>query len=187
MTLPPKTGHLANTEPSAWVRRFAPLVRAGGSVLDLACGNGRHGRLFLDAGHPVTLVDRDATPVADLSARAEVIEADLEDGRPWPLEGRVFAAVVGVNYLYRPLFGDLLAALAPDGVLIYETFARGNEAYSRPRNPAHLLEEGELLHLAGNALRIVAYEHGLVQRAQCPGVVQRICAVRGRGGEPQPL
>lgn len=178
----PKAGHLRVTDPSAWVTRFAPLIREGGPVLDLACGGGRHARHLLELGHPVTAIDRDAAYVADLEVRggAEVLEHDLEDGAPWPFEAHRFAGVVVVNYLHRPLFGDLLACLEPDGVLIYETFARGNEAYSRPRNPDHLLEAGELLRLAaGGDLRVVAYEHGIVDKGTCPGVVERICAVAG--------
>ncbi len=161
--------------PSPWVRRFAPLVAAGGSVLDLACGGGRHTRLFLDRGHPVTAVDRVVEHVGDLEGRAEIVAADLEDGSPWPLPGRRFAGVVVTNYLYRPLFPALLEAVDEGGVLIYETFARGNEAYSRPRNPDHLLATDELLTLVAGRLQVVAFEQGLTPR---PSVVQRLCAVR---------
>lgn len=166
---------------SPWVVRFAPLVAAGGRVLDLACGGGRHGRLFLDRGHPVTLLDKDASGVADLAGCAEIVQADLEDGSPWPLPGRLFAAVVVTNYLHRPLLPDIMASLADGGVLIYETFAQGNERYGRPRNPDHLLAPGELL-AACAGLQVAAYEYGLLPR---PAVVQRICA--RRGGEPAPL
>ena len=131
------------TVPSAWIERFAPLVRSGGAVLDLACGGGRHSRLFLDRGHPVTALDRDIAQ-AHLADGAEMIEADLENGSPWPLAGRRFAAVVVANYLWRPLFPQLLDSLDAGGVLLYETFALGNEAFGRPRNPDHLLERGEL-------------------------------------------
>ena len=185
--------HLTITEPSPWVRRFAPLVTAGGAVLDLACGNGRHARLFLGRGHPVLAVDRDTAAVADLAQApgAEVVTADLEAGG-WPLAGRRFAAVVVVNYLHRPLFPHLLAALAAGGVLVYETFACGNERFAKPRNPDHLLKSGELIDLVGHRLQVVAYEHGLVETGPLPGVVQRICAVNDRhtttrdDGEPEP-
>lgn len=159
--------------PSPWVVRFAPLVRAAGPVLDLACGGGRHGRLFLGRGHPVTAVDID---VSQAPAGAEAVRADLENA-PWPLPGRRFAGVVVTNYLWRPLFPDLLAALEEGGVLIHETFARGNEAFGRPRNPAHLLGRGELLALCAG-LTVVAYEDGIVEGR---AVVQRICAVKGAG------
>ncbi|MGE5504677.1 MAG: class I SAM-dependent methyltransferase [Actinomycetota bacterium] len=164
-----------NPTPSPWVVRFAPLVRAGGPVLDLACGGGRHCRLFLDRGHPVTGVDRDVAQAAHAQG-AELLAADLE-GAPWPLPGRSFAAVVVTNYLWRPLFPALVAALEDEGVLIYETFARGNEAFGRPRNPDHLLDRAELLGLAAG-LTPVAFEDGvLAGRA----VVQRLCAVKGPG------
>ncbi len=189
------TGHLGIVEPEPWVVRFAHLVPPGGPVLDVACGNGRHARYMLDRGHPVVLIDRDVGAALDLAAdpRAEVIEFDLEAGRRWPLPERRFAAVIVVNYLFRPLFPHLIAALEDDGVLIYDTFARGNERYSRPRNPDHLLRAGELLDVARGALTVVAYEYGLVERASCPGVKERLCAVRWRpepardDSEPTPL
>ncbi len=192
-----KTGqrrHLRITEPSPWVVRFAPLVPDSGPVLDLACGNGRHARHFLARGHAVLAVDRDTEAVADLAdeERAEVVRADLEDGTGWPFDGRRFAGVVVVNYLHRPLFANLLAALAPGGVLIYETFARGNERFYRPRNPDHLLRSGELLDWLQGRCQIVGYEHGLVETGPLPGIIQRICAVNDLGrtdredGEPEP-
>ncbi|MDO8607957.1 MAG: class I SAM-dependent methyltransferase [Phaeospirillum sp.] len=164
------------TDPSAWVRRFVPLVRPGGAVLDLACGGGRHSRLFLDHGHPVTAIDRDVTQ-ARMAEGAELIAADLEDGSPWPLAGRRFAAVVITNYLWRPLFPILRDSLEPDGVLLYETFALGNEAFGRPRNPDHLLARGELLRLT-EGLTVVAYQDGVEAAHK---VVQRICALNGPG------
>lgn len=164
--------------PSPWVVRFAPLVPAGGAVLDLASGGGRHTRLFLARGHPVTCVDRDLGGLGALASRSgvEAITADLEDGSPWPLAGRRFAGVVVVNYLWRPLFATLLAALAPGGVLIYATFAAGNEALGRPANPDFLLRPGELLEAVRGRLTVVAYEHGRVEHPR-PRIRQRICAV----------
>ncbi len=187
--------HLRFKEAEPWVKRFAPLVRGDGSVLDLACGNGRHGRLFLDRGHSVTFLDRDTSAVVELVGhpRAEIVTFDLEQNEPWPLSDRRFAAVIVVNYLWRLLFPDLIQALATDGVLLYDTFARGNERFASPRNPEHLLRAGELLNMARGALTVIAYEHGRVDRAECPGVKQRICAVKARSdptrddGEPAPV
>ena len=165
---------------SPWVARFAPLVRRQGSVLDVACGGGRHCRHFLARGHAVTGIDRDLGGTD--AAGAELIAADLENGAPWPLPGRRFDAVVVTNYLWRPLFPALRGALAEGGVLIYETFAAGNEAYGRPRSPDFLLQRGELLALA-HGLTVVAFEDGVVaDRA----VVQRICAVHGPAPHPLP-
>ncbi len=170
--------HSGPSEPSAWVLRFAPYVPAGGPVLDLACGAGRHVRLFLERGHPVTAVDIDLSGIADLDGRAglEALEVDLEDGRPFPFAGRRFAGVVVTNYLYRPLVSALVAALAPGGALIYETFARGNERFGRPRNPAHLMKPGELLEAVRGQLRVRAFED-LIVEAPRPAAIQRICAV----------
>ena len=170
---------------SPWVRRFAPLVPAGGRVLDLACGGGRHARLFLERGAAVTCLDRDLSLVADLAGRADLVAADLEDGSPWPLAGRTFDAVVVVNYLHRPLLPVLAAAVAPGGVLLYQTFAAGHERLARPRNPDHLLRPGELLAAVAGSLQVVAYEAGLEPRPGCPAVIERICAART--AEPLPL
>ena len=43
------------------------------------------------------------------------------------------------NYLWRPILPALCATVAPDGLLICETFARGHEALGRPTNPDFLL------------------------------------------------
>ena len=165
------------SRPSAWIRRFAPLVPAAGAVLDLACGGGRHSRLFLAAGHPVTAVDIAVSGLADVAGQQglEIVEADLEDGRPFPLAGRRFAGVVVTNYLHRPLLPALVEAVAPGGLLIYETFARGNERFGKPRNPDHLLVPGELLEAARGRLRVLAYEDVLVEEPR-PAAVQRIAA-----------
>jgi len=194
-----KSRHLRISEPSPWVVRFAPLIRSGGDVLDLACGGGRHGRYLLSHGHKVSLLDRDTSAVADLRGQtdAQVIEADLEQGDEifsgsGPLSGRRFDAIVVVNYLYRPLLGDMLGALKDGGVLIYETFARGNERFTRPRNPDHLLKSGELIETVAGKMQVVAYEHGIIEKGPIPGVIQRICAVGFNGpsqrddGEPEP-
>ncbi len=173
-------GHFQVAAPSAWVQRWAPLVRKGGAVLDVACGGGRHARFFARLGHPVDAVDRDTVAIAALAGAPGVsaLCAEIEIGS-WPYAGRQFAAVVVINYLHRPLFPALLAALAPGGVLIYETFAQGNEAYGRPANPDFLLQRGELLRAVG-ATRIVAYEDLYVDQPK-PAMVQRICAVAAEG------
>jgi SAM-dependent methyltransferase len=170
--------HCGPSEPSAWVLRFAPYLPAGGPVLDLACGAGRHVRLFLERGHPVTAVDRDLSGIADMINRPglEALEVDLEDGRPFPLAGRRFAGVIVTNYLYRPLFPALIAAVAPGGALIYETFAKGNEGFGRPRRPEHLMNPGELLEMVRGQLRVRAFED-LIVEAPRPAAIQRICAV----------
>jgi SAM-dependent methyltransferase len=169
----------ADLKPSPWITRFAPLVRPAAAVLDLACGGGRHARLFLERRHPVTAVDVDVSGLEDLRRhpQLEIVQADLEDGSPWPLPGRRFGAVVVTNYLWRPLFPPILASLDQGGVLLYDTFARGNEAYGRPADPAFLLEPGELIEMVRERLQIVAYEHGYTERPRA-AVKQRLCATR---------
>jgi SAM-dependent methyltransferase len=146
--------------PSPWVERFADLIEPGATVLDVACGSGRHVRLLAERGHTVTAVDRDAQALASLAGLARTVVADIENN-PWPLTGQTFGAVVVTNYLWRPLWPALLASLAPGGVLIYETFAIGNEAYGKPSNPNFLLRPAELLALT-QGLHVVAYEDGLL-------------------------
>ena len=186
--------HPAAQPPSAWVRRFAPLVPAGGPVLDLACGSGRHLRFFHRRGHPVTGIDIDLRGVADLTPTpgVELLAADLEQGNPWPLPpGRRFAAIVVANYLHRPLFPAILDALAPGGLLLYETFAMGNARFGKPSSPGFLLRQGELLELARGRLQVVAYEHGEIASPRA-AVVQRLAAVAdlspgaGLDGDPEP-
>jgi SAM-dependent methyltransferase len=167
------TGNTGMDTPSPWVARFAPLIAPGGAVLDVAAGGGRHARFMVKRGHPVTAVDRDSAALAQ-EPGVTVVQADLEDGSPWPLGDRKFAGIVVTNYLHRPLFPVLVHSLAPGGVLIYETFALGNEQFGRPRNPDFLLKSGELL-AAFASLTVVAYEHGRVESPR-PSAVQRICA-----------
>ncbi|HEY9538794.1 MAG TPA: SAM-dependent methyltransferase [Kiloniellaceae bacterium] len=167
----------AANEASAWIARFAPLVPPGSPVLDLACGGGRHTALFLRRGHPVLAVDRDLSRLGALAGdpRLEPLACDLESDEPPGFLARRFGGIVVTNYLHRPLLAPLTAALAPGGVLIYETFARGNERFGKPSNPAFLLEEGELLRACLGRLKIVAYEDVVVEEPR-PAAVQRICA-----------
>lgn len=179
--------HAALDQSSPWVARCLGLVPAGGRVLDLAAGGGRHTRLARARGHAVTAVDIEIAGLADLrgDAGVEILAADLEGG-PWPLGDRRFAGVIVTNYLHRPLLPRLVAAVAEGGALIYETFAIGNEAFGKPSNPNFLLKPGELLDAVRDALTVVAYEHGTIETPR-PAVVQRIAAVRGaRGAIPLP-
>lgn len=168
--------------PSVWVQRFAHLVPEGSAVLDLACGGGRHTRLFLDLGHPVVAVDRDTSQLEDLRGRPdlEILEVDLENGRDFPLAGRHFGGVVVTSYLHRPILHDIVAAVQPGGVLIYETFAAGNERFEGPSRPDFLLQPGELLEVVRGRLRVVAYEDLIVDEPR-PAALQRVCAVHETG------
>jgi SAM-dependent methyltransferase len=164
------------------VRRWAPLIRRSGTVLDVACGSGRHLRWLHAQGFAVTGVDRDAAAVEPLRDIGRIIVADIENAA-WPLAGETFDAVVVTNYLWRPLLSTLAASVAPGGVLIYETFAAGNEAFGKPSNPDFLLHPGELLWACG-ALQVVAYEDGVLDGP--PRRVQRI-AVRRQAADAAPL
>ncbi|RQS73961.1 SAM-dependent methyltransferase [Burkholderia sp. Bp8963] len=171
--------HAGLAEPSRWVASWSALVPAGGAVLDVAAGGGRHARWFASRAHPVVALERDPAALAALRAipGVDARDADLE-GAPWPLPaGEQFAAVIVTNYLHRPLWPHLLDALAPGGVLVYETFAQGNETVGKPSNPAFLLAPGELLEAVRGRLRVVAYEDGFVAAPRA-AFVQRICAVR---------
>jgi SAM-dependent methyltransferase len=173
-------------QPSAWVQRFVHLLRPGGSVLDVACGSGRHLRWLAAQGFAVTGVDRDEAAMAPLRGLAEIIVADLEGAAenrpdaavrpsPWPLAQRQFDAVLVTNYLWRPLWPHLLGALAPNAVFVYETFANGQQHIGKPSRPEFLLNSGELLQVCAG-LRVVAFEDGFDDAGG--RYVQRIVAVR---------
>ena len=170
--------HASPDRPSPWVARFLALAPAGSRVLDVAAGGGRHTRLARARNFTVTAVDVDVSGLADWreDPGVEIFAADLEAG-PWPLGARRFGAVVVTNYLHRPLLPRLVAAVAEGGVLVYETFAEGNEACGKPANPNFLLAPGELLEAVRGRLTVVAYEHGKVESPR-PAVLQRIAAVR---------
>lgn len=167
-----------STDPSPWIARFASLIQAGGEVLDLACGGGRHARLLAGMGYRVEAVDRDAEALAALAGVANVTTrcADLEGG-PWPYYASAFDGIVVSRYLWRPLFPQIFNCLADSGVLIYETFMEGQQLYEKPSNPAYLLRPGELLDLVGKRFTVVAFEQGEIPEQQ---VIQRICVRRGR-------
>lgn len=166
---------------SPWVTRWAQLVPHDGAVLDLACGHGRHTRYFLDNNFTVVGVDISQAAIESIAKslspaqrdKAELIVADIENDA-WPLAGRQFSAIVVTNYLWRPLLPTLVQSLAPGGMLIYETFAVGNETVGKPSRPDFLLQHGELLQVCAS-LRVVAYEDGFM--AHPDRFVQRIVAV----------
>ena len=172
--------HSAPPEPMAWVRRFLAGARPNGTMLDVACGSGRHLRLALERGMRASGVDKDLSGVADLAGHAglELLEADLETGAPFPFVGRQFDAVVVTNYLWRPILSDIVDCVAPDGILIYSTFARGHKRKDGSDfNPDFLLGPNELLEAALPRLSVVAYMHGALEEAGQRWAVQRIAAV----------
>jgi len=131
--------------------------------------------LFLDQGCQVQFVDKAIEKLTNLTDNdaAEITQIDLEVGKDWPFKVAAYDAIVVTNYLYRPHVSQMISSLKPGGVFLYETFARGNEQFGRPRNPEFLLKPGELLELVAGKLQVVAYEHGIDGEK----VVQRICAV----------
>ncbi|TCJ13465.1 class I SAM-dependent methyltransferase [Parasulfuritortus cantonensis] len=164
--------------PMPWLVRWAGMIPAGGRVLDLACGGGRHAVFLAGLGHRVEAVDVDLGPSAPCRDTPGVTwrQYDLEAGA-WPFEAGVYQGIVVTNYLHRPLFPHLIDALAPGGVLIYATFSAGQQMYGRPRNPLHLLLPGELLEAVRGHMRVVAYED-VVDGGEVPARVQRLCAIK---------
>lgn len=151
-------------------------------MLDVAAGSGRHAREALRLGLRATAIDRDAAALSGLGGGIVVRVADLEGG-DWPFAQECFDAVVVANYLFRARFALIAALVAPGGLLVYETFAQGNERYGKPSNPAFLLAAGELLQRCRSAgLTVLAYEHGMLARPR-PAIVQRVCATRAAGPE----
>ena len=170
-------------EASAWVRRFLSEIPRNAAVLDLACGKGRNSRLLLAAGFRVVAVDRDLSGFAEPEDDPKLtrilcdLEKDTPDLTSWVSKEAGYAGIVVANYLHRPLLPAILAALAPGGLLLYETFARGNERFGRPSSPDYLLKRGELLEVVRGRLQVLAYEDLVVQEPR-PAAVQRIAARR---------
>jgi len=162
--------------PAPWIVQWAGLVPPQADVLDLAAGRGRHAIFFAERGHKATAVDHDVSGLPD-HPNIEPLEADLEDGSPWPLSDRRFGAVVVTNYLHRPLMPQLLEAVAPGGVLLYQTFMIGNERFGKPSRPEFLLRDGELLELVRGKFSVIAYEARLISEPAM-AMVQRIAARR---------
>lgn len=169
--------HQGQRTPSPWVTRYGALIPEG-DVLDLACGAGRHGRYLMDQGYRVTFLDRDVSKLADLrgNSGAEILQYDLECGNPWPFVEGQFSGIVVVNYLHRDLFRHLLRSLQVGGVLLYQTFAQGNEKYGKPSNPDFLLREDELLKVFGSDLQLVDFEQGFQPNPD--RVIQSICGIK---------
>ena len=162
--------------PSGWIVQWAGLAPPGATVLDLATGSGRNALFFAARGHKVMAVDIDLSRLPPVE-NVERIQADLENGNPWPLPGRRFGAATVTNYLHRPLMPDLLGAIEPGGVLLYETFMDGNQRFGRPRRPDFLLKDGELLELVRGKFSVIAYEARLISEPTV-AMVQRIAARR---------
>lgn len=167
----------ADLAPSPWIVRWSHLLSPGATVLDVACGAGRHMRWFQQLGHAATGVDRSPEAVDACAAFGHALLADIEAG-PWPFPGQRFGAVIVTNYLWRPRLADIVSAVAPGGVLLFETFAAGNETVGKPSRPDFLLRPGELI-AACAGLRVVAYEDGFLRQPE--RFVQRIAAVRPAG------
>lgn len=162
--------------PSPWVQRWVGWIRPGGAVLDVACGSGRHSRLLSKLGFEVDAVDRAPELFGDPPPNVRLLGADLEAGA-WPYAGRRFDGIVVTNYLHRPLLATLFDSLERGGILVYETFAIGNERFGKPSNPDYLLAPGELLEAARGRLKVVAYEDLVVEEPRA-AAVQRLCARR---------
>ena len=160
---------------SAWVSRWQHLITPNSCVLDMACGSGRHSLYLSDLGHQVTAVDMNLDAlqnILDMDSRISTRQVDLENA-PWPFEPASFDAIVVTNYLWRPRFSELLATLCAGGLLVYETFAAGNETVGKPSRPAFLLQRGELLKLCAG-LQVIAFEDGFATNPE--RFVQRIVA-----------
>ena len=165
-------------QASPWVTRHAPLIPKGGQVLDVACGKGRHTRYLNELAYQVVATDKDLSGIHDLKGNRniELIETDLESGN-WPFKKSQFTGIIITNYLYRPHFPDIARSLAPNCLLIFETFAAGNEKFGRPHNPDYLLQANELLRAFMNTLDIITFEHAYDAHPH-PAVRQRICGRR---------
>ena len=179
--------HDVIVKPSSWVARFAPLIPKGGVVLDLACGSGRHSQLLANLGYSVLAVDQDISAIEALNSSSIIPKCLNLEQDGWPLLESKFGVIVVTNYLYRPHLDRLPELLEEGGILIYETFAQGNEKFGKPSNPNFLLNPGELLAFAArHSLKVLAYEDIYVDEPK-PAMVQRLCALKGMAKDRIPL
>lgn len=171
--------HSQSTTPLSFITKWLPQNMAGLTVLDYACGGGRHGKLALDRGAHVTFTDIDLENLSDLAIKENVtlLQADLEDEKQWPLVDRQYDVVIVTNYLYRPRLPDVFAAVKTGGMILYRTFAEGNEVFGKPSNPDYLLKSGELLIQVQGAFSVRHYEQGEVETPNS-AIVQRLVAKR---------
>lgn len=162
--------------PAGWLLDNGDLLRPGMRVLDVAAGRGRHALLLAGAKLAVTAMDRDAAKMARLADLADRLGLaittevrDFESGDA-ALPEAGYDLVVVTNYLHRPLMPALLRAIAPGGVLIYETFTTAQAARGKPSNPAFLLEPGELPRLVA-PLEVIRQREGDVDGRMVASVV----------------
>jgi 2-polyprenyl-3-methyl-5-hydroxy-6-metoxy-1,4-benzoquinol methylase len=140
--------------PSAWLTGNADLLRRGARILDVACGRGRHALWLAGEGFDVHAIDRNADAIAALTATASRLDlhlscavVDLETEPPPGLGVDAYDAVIGFNYLHRPLMPRIKDAVKRGGAIFYETFTVRQAERGHPRNPAFLLKDGELAEL----------------------------------------
>lgn len=162
--------------PSSWIVKFAPLIKRQGLVLDLACGSGRHAKWLAQQGYQVHALDRDPIATANMQGMdgIRITTIDLETAE-LPTFEHSYDGIIVSRYLHRPLFATLANLLNPGGILIYETFMRGNERFGKPSNPDFLLMPDELLNTYAPLLKVLAFEQGEVLEPK-PAMLQRICA-----------
>ena len=167
-----------NKKPNKWVECYSSLIPSGGSVLDLACGSGRHTGMLLNKGYQVTAVDIDTTLIKQnfSNKNLNIVKCDLESLSFWPFEKNSFLGIIVVNYLHRPLFSKIIESLREEGVLVYQTFADGHSRYGKPKNPDYLLKRGELKTVF-DSMKIISYQHGYLSYPS-QSIIQRICCVK---------
>ncbi len=167
-----------NLAPSSWVMQQSKSWPAQGHVLDFASGRGRHSLVLAERFH-VLAVDRDADALTPLAAHPniDICICDLESDAAWPFASKKFDSVLVTNYLFRPKLAALFDLVADGGHLTYETFAVGNAAFGRPKNPDFSLHEGELAAALPAGFDILDAFHGFISDPQ-PAVIQRLAARR---------
>ena len=168
-----------NASPEEWVKKHIHLIPEKSTVADIACGKGRHTRLLLRRGFFVVAFDKDVSGLRDIppTPNLRVVEVDLEADNECLKHPKEFSAIIVVNYLHRPLFDNLIHALKPGGILIYQTFMVGNERYGRPHNTDYLLKENELSTRLEAEFRIIEFDQGYIEYPK-PAVIQKICATK---------
>lgn len=129
-------------EPIKLITDYAALA-PGKQALDIACGMGRHSKYLASLGFEVDALDISSVALEQLNDIPH-IHAKEVDFDTYTLPKEKYDLIVCTYYLERKLFPQMIEALKPNGIILFETFLHHPDNERAPSNPAFMLKEGEL-------------------------------------------